>query len=378
MSRKIERRGKSFLVDMISSIAGVESISPERLLAGGLRKILVVRQHDQMGDMLLTVPALRGIKRRFPDAEIDIVASSVNSEVLQNNPYIRKVFELGRRGRGKGRYSFFSLIRELRKEHYDLAIVLNTVSFSVTSMLIAVMSGARYRVGCTGAPFGYGQTARIYHIELPVPDEKELEGMNESEHNLYPLAVLGIREEDLTSVLIPSKEDEGAAEQFVRTVFSDGETFAVIHPGAGKVPNRWPAERFAEVSKRLDEELGVKTVAVAGPMDSEPFKIFLESVGNCPPVIHSPSIGFLAALMKKASLVLCNDTGVMHIAGAVGARTVVVFGPTDPGRWKPANGCIVALRAEDRRVESVSVEEVFAAASNILGRLHGDEGNRER
>jgi len=66
-------------------------------------------------------------------------------------------------------------------------------------------------------------------------------------------------------------------------------------------------------------------------------------------------------------LTLCNDTGIMHIAGAVGANCVAVFGPTDPARWKPVNETVVAVRGKDGNVESVSVEEVIAAAAALLG-----------
>ena len=79
--------------------------------------------------------------------------------------------------------------------------------------------------------------------------------------------------------------------------------------------------------------------------------------------------------MKRAALVLCNDTGVMHVAGAVRAKTVAIFGPTPPSRWKPSVDEVVALRGQDGRVESVSVEEVFRSALGLLGVSHGNEGD---
>jgi ADP-heptose:LPS heptosyltransferase len=78
-------------------------------------------------------------------------------------------------------------------------------------------------------------------------------------------------------------------------------------------------------------------------------------------------LGFLGALVKRSILTLCNDTGIMHIAGAVGARCVAVFGPTDPARWKPVNEAVVAVRGKDGNVDSVSVDEVVAAARALLG-----------
>ena len=81
-----------------------------------------------------------------------------------------------------------------------------------------------------------------------------------------------------------------------------------------------------------------------------------------------PSIGFLGALMKRAAVTLCNDTGIMHIAGAVGANCCAVFGPTNPDRWKPVNDNIVAIRGTEGRVESVTVDEMVRRAAQFIER----------
>jgi ADP-heptose:LPS heptosyltransferase len=70
--------------------------------------------------------------------------------------------------------------------------------------------------------------------------------------------------------------------------------------------------------------------------------------------------------MRDAAISVCNDTGVAHIAGAVGARCVEIFGPTDPDRWKPVSESVVAVRSDDGKVESVTVESVMRAAERLL------------
>ena len=116
----------------------------------------------------------------------------------------------------------------------------------------------------------------------------------------------------------------------------------------------------------LRERHGVFAVAVRGSVDGPATDAFL---GCCPvrsALVSSPAVGFLASLMKRAACVLCNDTGVMHVAGAVGARCVAVFGPTDPLRWKPVNDTVVAVRADDGLVESVTIRAVLDAAERLL------------
>ena len=375
MKKKMERAAKKFFLRFVSLLNKAEKISPEGLDSHSIRRVLVVKQHDQLGDMLLSVPAIRGIARRFPSASVDVVASSVNFSVLRNNPFIRKIWTL-RRGRGRREgEGLLSLIKNLRKEHYDLAIVLNTVSFSVTSMVIAWLSGARFKIGPSGKPFGYDFTGNFYNIELPLPDESEVNLMHESEHNLYPLKEIGVREDLLTSVFVPSSMEEEAAGKLIEVISENNSPVVVIHPGAGKLKNRWPVKKFARVANKLSEEYGAKIVAVFGPMDTDIVNEFLAECRNCPVVLNSPSIGFLGALIKKSSLTICNDTGVLHIAGAVGADTIAIFGPTDPARWKPVNSSVIALKADDGSVEFISVDEVMNVARQVLNPLHGDKGN---
>jgi ADP-heptose:LPS heptosyltransferase len=124
--------------------------------------------------------------------------------------------------------------------------------------------------------------------------------------------------------------------------------------------------RYAEAARILGKTFGCGVVATGGPADAATLAAFLDACVDRPFVLPCPSIGFFGALMKRATLTLCNDTGIMHIAGAVGGKCVAVFGPTDPARWKPVNKTVVAVWAKDGNVDSVSVGEVVAAAKALL------------
>jgi ADP-heptose:LPS heptosyltransferase len=233
-------------------------------------------------------------------------------------------------------------------------------------MLLGAMCGARVRIGSTSLPFGHDLSARFYSLELPLPDEAALARMHEGEHNLYPLAAIGVDERDLSSILVPTRAEELDCANFVQAVVPEGDRFIVVHPGAGKKQNVWPPHNFAAVVRGLHERFGLRSVAVRGPVDGEVFDDLLRASAPPPAVLSCPSVGFLGALMNRASLTLCNDTGTMHIAGAVGARCIAVFGPTDPARWKPACDCVLAVRAPDGRVTSVTADEVLSRAVSLL------------
>ena len=330
----------------------------------GVRKVLVIRQHNQMGDMLLAVPAFRGIRNRFPNARITLVAASINAGVMENNPYVDRVVTWAKEKARRNPFAFLGFIRSLRRERFDVLIVLNTVSFSVTSMLLGAVSGAAWRAGSTSSPFGTELTSKYYDLALPLPGEDELASMHESEHNLYPLRALGIEDTDLSSLLVPFDHEQRAVAEFAAASFGGGR-YAVIHPGAGKVQNIWPPERFAEVADSLAEK-GIGSVAVRGPVDDVFFSRFLGSCRVPPQVISCPTVGFLGALMRGAAVSVCNDTGVAHIAGAVGARCAEVFGPTDPRRWKPVSDTVKAVVPPDGDISSVTVGQVMEAVGRLL------------
>lgn len=367
MGKKLEKASKAALARFVSRFLGAERMTSEEFAAVPVSKLLVIRQHNQMGDMLASVPAFRGLRKRFPLARITLVAAPINADVARRNPYVDEVLVYAKERTRKNPFALVRFVAGLRRRRFDAVLVLNTVSFSVTSMLLSVASGARIRIGSTSLPFGHDLTAKLYHLELPLPGPEQREAMHESAHNLYPLSVIGVSEQDLSSALVPTEDEERSCERFIAAAFGDGERFIVVHPGAGKRRNIWPPARFAEVASSLGESAGTRVAAVRGPVDAAAMDEFLAACPVCPVVVSSPPVGFLAALMKRSALTLCNDTGIMHVAGAVGARCVAVFGPTDPARWKPVNDTVVAVRARDGNVESVEAREVLAAARALLG-----------
>jgi ADP-heptose:LPS heptosyltransferase len=367
VAKEIERAGKRILARFISLFLSKRRMTAREFGRLEVSRLLVIRQHHQMGDMLLAVPAFRGLRARFGSAKITLLASPINAPCVQGNPFVDEVLVLPRK-KGLGRIgALLRFVAELRSRHFDVAIVLNTVSFSVTSMLLAVASGARVRTGSTSEPFGHDLTSRFYHLELPLPSPEELADMHESEHNLHPLSAIGVRTADLTSVFVPPAEDERECERFITASFGAAGRFIVVHPGAGKPQNVWPADRYAEAARILGRALGCGVVATAGPADTATLAALLDACVDRPFVVSCPSLGFLGALLRRSTLTLCNDTGVMHIAGAVGARCVAVFGPTDPARWKPVNQTVVAVQGRDGSVDSVSVDQVVTAARALLG-----------
>jgi len=201
-------------------------------------------------------------------------------------------------------------------------------------------------------------------------------------HSLAPLQAIGITTKDLSTVVVPSSEEQKAAGTILEDLgFAPG--FWAIHPGAGKKQNIWPAQGFAQMV-RMAVEQGHQVLVMHGPADAEPLSqlkdLLGDSQGDSMRVAPACSIGVGAALLQQADRFLCNDTGVMHMAGALPVPTVALFGPTDPELWKPPVADVVALcspkKSEDDRgpeygwMLNITPEEVWTVWDSLPGQSH--------
>jgi ADP-heptose:LPS heptosyltransferase len=158
-----------------------------------------------------------------------------------------------------------------------------------------------------------------------------------------------------------------------------GGAYAAIHPGSGSRRKNWPPERFAEVARRI-ERAGARPLVLAGPADREAAAA-LAGAGRWP-VVGELLLEELVGVLAGAALYVGNDSGVSHVAGAVGTPTVVVFGPTRALRWRPLGPrveaveptarCALCAVAEQRPaacdcIERIEVEAVIEAAGRIAG-----------
>lgn len=376
MSTHPYRTAKRKLSSLMARAARRPALAPAQLRALKPRRILIVRQHNQMGDMVCATPALRAIRETWPAAELALVTAPVNVEVVRHNPHLDHVITFDRKmWRRPGQ--LFSFVRWIRNYRAEVAFVLSSVSFSVTSSAIALASGARYVVGGDSEPFGWDISRHAFSLVMPSDPRQEIHAV---EHNLVPLRAIGITTDDHSTVVVPSPEETAYARRIL-TDLDLAPGFWALHPGAGKVQNIWPADRFAEIIGRARAD-GHKILILHGPADAEPLArlrdLLGEEMGSGIEVAPACPVGVGAALLQMADRFLCNDTGVMHIAGALRVPTVTLFGPTDPALWKPPAPEVVVVRSAgqlpDPRgvefgwMENIEVETVWKAWQGLSGR----------
>ena len=176
---------------------------------------------------------------------------------------------------------------------------------------------------------------------------------------LEPLQALAIYETDMAPELDLSGELRSAGRQRLRLLGVRGKPH-VVHPGSGSPAKRWPAGRFVELIRRWREQ-GREVVAVIGEADVEEAKVLARELPDLP-VLAGLTLTDLAGTLVECAGFLGNDSGITHLAAAVGLPVVALFGPSDADTWAPrGRGGVKVVRAPEGELERLTLAEVWAA-----------------
>jgi len=283
-----------------------------------------------------------------------LVTAPVNHGVVDGNPYLDEILLFDKVEVRRSPLAAWRFVRALRAFRPDLAFVLNSVSFSGTSAAMALLSGAPHVIGGDSVPFGWSFSRWMYNLEMPA--DPIVRG-HAIDHQLAALAAIGIHTEDRSTVVRPRPPMQAQADAFLNTIGASPRV--ALHPGAGKVENRWPAERFAEIARRLIAR-GAKVYLIEGPADQAATREFFEHGPQDLPVLRDVPLAVVASALGRSDFALVNDTGVMHVAGAMGVPALALFGPTPKASWQPPSPSLEAIQSDDGRMESIAVDTVWS------------------
>jgi heptosyltransferase-2 len=265
-----------------------------------------------------------------------VLVQPLNSDILIGNPDIDEVLIYDRSGKHKPLLEKLKFLHRLRKTDYDLVVVMYTASWY---NLLAYISGAKYRVGRYQKRF----KSTLTH---PCKWTYAKGTVHEIERNLDLVRIICDNEvvsssqnsESFDLVLNLSTEEKQWANDYIQKIgLSAGNLFVCIHPGGSSFDKLWTEDGYAQIADRLVEQFGAKILILHGPSESQLADDIQQRMTH-DAVIYAPeSLRQLAALINCSSLFICNDSGPMHIAAALNAPTVAIFGPTDHVRWAPRN-----------------------------------------
>ncbi len=322
-----------------------------------LTNILVVRQHDQLGDMLCAVPLLRVLRERYPTCSITLVTSGINHEIMLHHPFVDEVLLYP-----KGKLvKIVGFLRTLRRKSFQLAIVPSTVSFSFTSALISLASKASIRVGPRAINGMENSSGFCYTLPVDLRWDSDPH-RHQAKRNLDILQPLGLTSDNLSTTIGLTEEEIKAAAQTLSDFRQKYRCLVGMHPGAGKIVNRWDVSRFAALANRLNREQAAGIVITAGPMDDAVIGNLLPSLRCEYLLLQRKPIRHVAAVINDLNLFIVNDTGIMHVAGATSVQLLALFGPTDPLQWAPVGSKNHYVRARGGDLRQLSEEEVYQMA----------------
>lgn len=307
-------------------------MSPEEQRSG--KRILAIKLAD-LGDVLLTLPALAALRRSLPDARIDILVPPTSASLARMSPVFDEVIVFDKfqfdsrlsllRLRSYGGVSrLLQLLRSKRYTHLLLLHHLNTRWGVLKHAFLTLAAGAPRRLGLDNGR-GWFLTDRVR--------DRGFGYVHETEYWQELSALAGARPPFERPELAVPAEDRAWAKSF-----AEAGSFVVVHPGSGgySVARRWFPHRFASVADALVEDLGVTVVLAGGPEEAGLCGAVAAFMRTRPIIVAGQtSIGRLCALLESAALVVGNDSGVMHLASAMATPAVAIFGPSNHRAWRP-------------------------------------------
>lgn len=353
--RRLRRALKRWAAIVVSILLG----GPGTELLGPIRRILVVRIDERVGNVLLTTPLLAALRRAFPEAELDLLVSASKVSLVTG---LANLIPFEKRSFFRRPWAFWALIRRLRQRDYDVVIdASHWHHFSASSAMLLALIGRRARIA-----HDRGEARRFAALRVPAPIEPE----PEVQTKLRLLWPLGVRPplEPITTTLGASPEARAATAAWLEGQGLSRRVLVGLAPGARKLDHRVDPEVFAAMG-RLAKELGASPVVLWGPGE----EALAARVGSAGGAILAPptNLEALASLMRRCAVVVTNDTGPMHLAVAAGAPTIALFRGGDPSRWghqHPPHLMIATDGRPQNEVVAAAGRAVEAAVKQAQGR----------
>ena len=283
-----------------------------------VKRVLVVRLRS-IGDTVLATPSLIALRRFLPDAQIDVLLEDWAAPVLDGFNVIDKVIRVSR----KNKKSRLEAALEIRRNRYDVAFNLHG---GTTGTFFVRASGAKYRVGFAEFSYGFLYT----HLLDSPADFWHKKEIHSAENQLALLGSVGVPVADKPKSRLVVTEKA----RIVIDAKLKNSQFALFHPAAAFATKQWATENFAQTAEFLHEK-GLTIIAVAAKNEREVLENLQKSARVPISIFDDLTLPEITALASRAKLFVGNDSGIAHIAAAVGTPTVVIFGASNINVWHP-------------------------------------------
>lgn len=333
------------------------------LLNQGVQRILI-RGVNWIGDTIITLPTIKGIRDIFPRAHLAVLVNLHLSPLYEGCTYVDEVIPYPQ---GKGLDLILKervLVKTIREKQFDLAVILPR---SFRSALIPYLARIPFRVG-------YSNFQRKVLLTHRLDENKEVLACHQVNYYYQIARSLGATQSCELPTMMVSKKEHEWAQAFLENAGMEGVPLLIgINPGSTYGTAKcWLSERYLELTRRLIRHAHATIILIGGRDNASLINYIASHLDGHVIEAVGKDLLKLAALVKRCHLLITNDTGPMHIAAAVGTPVVAIFGSTNPATTSPlgrghrivrkelsCSPCLKRECTEDHRcMEIISVDEV--------------------
>ena len=341
-------------------------------------RAMLVLAPNWLGDAVMALPAIADVRRAFPDRQIVVAARPSVAPVFLLSPGVDRVMTLEWRGKAFDRRAFRNDVMQVRQTGAD------------TALLLPNSFGAAWLVKRAGVPerWGYATDARRPLLSRAV--RRPRRSMHQGAYYQHLTRELGMTSGPLDPALIvPAEAIESARALLVERGWDNARPLVVLAPGAAYgTAKRWLPSHFGRLATAVIVDRGAQCVLVGSERDRDTTRWVLSEVddgakGSVIDLTGATSLHVLAGVVRLAAVCVSNDSGAMHLAGAVGAPLVALFGPTRERETAPltrpesraevlinpvwCRPCMLRECPIDHRcMRGLSPETVFAAVERLM------------
>jgi len=307
---------------------------------------LLILLFGDLGDTILTVPAIRALRERYPHSRVLLLCKAATGRVVRDLALVDEIVAVDKHLfdrpasllNPRALFALLRLMRSLRRERIDTVVIFHhlvTRWGTLKYALLSLATGARRRVGL--------DNGRGWFLTQAVQD-KGFGDRHESEYWMDVSGLLGARG-PLSLEFPVGDADRASAQRKLAHKGIGGEQLLAVHPGTGWYGpgRRWAPERFAAAVSLILEKRSMRCVVLGTEEDVEAATRVLDLLGEqAVSLVNETPLGELGAVLEGCSLLLANDGGVAHVSAAVGTPVIAIFGPSNDRAWRPLQGTVVA------------------------------------
>ena len=341
----------------------------KKLPQTGLKKILI-RGTNWIGDAIMTLPAVASVRAAYPQARICVLAKPLVADIYKLFSEADEIILY--KNKFDNPLGVFRLARELRKKKFDAAILLQN---AIEAAIMTFAAGVKLRAG-------YNSDGRGFLLTHRVKCTKEIKKVHQIDYYLEMVKALGCAPVS-REMLLQTKINRVTARSVLgEFILGNNKPIIGIAPGATYGPaKRWFPERFAALADRLYDSFPYQGILLGGNTDgSTAEEVCRRANVNLMNLAGKTTLREAVYLISQCSLFISNDSGLMHIAGALNIPTVAIFGSTNPETTAPTGGRTIIVRkgvfcspclketcpTDFRCMDLITVDDVLAAAHTIL------------